>query len=222
MIFAAGFGTRMGALTRDCPKPLLSVGGQTLLDRSLDLARAIESDRIVVNTHYKADMVHAHLARQDVLISHEAPDILDTGGGLRAALPQLGQGPVITGNPDTIWHGPNPFTLALNHWRPDHMEALMICVPLKRCIGRIVPGDLSLSDTGRVTFGGDHVYGGVHILKTDRLADMASPAFSLKQVWDDMAAEGQLFGLSYPGWWCDVGHPEGLKLAEDLVLHGPE
>ena len=222
MIFAAGFGTRMGALTRHRPKPLIPVAGQALLDRTLDLARVTAPARIVVNTHYKAEMIATHLAGQDVEISHETSDILDTGGGLRAAMPLLGEGPVLAANSDTIWHGPNPFSLALDQWKPERMDALMVCVPLVRCIGRTTPGDFTLDGDGRISFGGDHVYGGVHVIKTDRLAGIKDRAFSLKQVWQDMASEGRLYGLRYPGWWCDVGHPDGLALAERLVTHGPE
>ena len=95
MLFAAGFGTRMGALTRDRPKPLIEVGGRALLDHALDVASGAGIGRIAVNTHYKAEQIQAHLAGRDIALAHEPDEILDTGGGLRAALPLLGDGPVL-------------------------------------------------------------------------------------------------------------------------------
>ncbi|HKL64600.1 MAG TPA: NTP transferase domain-containing protein, partial [Roseovarius sp.] len=114
MIFAAGFGTRMGALTQDRPKPLIKVAGRALIDHALDLVAGHAPSRIVVNLHYRADQLVAHLDGRGVRLSHETPDILDTGGGLRAALPLLGDGPVLTMNSDAVWQGPNP----LSHLAP--------------------------------------------------------------------------------------------------------
>ena len=222
MIFAAGFGTRMGALTQDRPKPLIPVAGRSLIDHTLDLAWAIQPEQIVVNTHYNAAMLETHLAPRGVQISRETPDILDTGGGLRAALPKLGSSPVLTSNSDAIWHGPNPFELVQDHWDAGRMEALMLCVPLERCIGREAPGDVSLTQNGQVRFGGDYVFGGVQMIQTQRVGACSDQVFSLKSVWEDMAADGTLCGLVYPGWWCDVGHPDGLAKAERLVMHGPD
>ena len=117
MIFAAGLGTRMGALTRDRPKPLVEVAGRPLIDHALALARAAGIPRIVVNTHAHADQMQAHLARTapDVLISHE-PTLLETGGGLKRALPLLGPGPVFTLNADMVWTGPNPLAALAAAW----------------------------------------------------------------------------------------------------------
>ena len=110
MLFAAGFGTRMGALTADRPKPLIPVAGRALIDHALDVAEAAGVTRTVVNTHYKAEQIARHLAGRDVLISHEPGPILETGGGLRQALPLLGPGPVAILNSDAIWTGANPLT----------------------------------------------------------------------------------------------------------------
>lgn len=92
MLFAAGFGTRMGALTRHRPKPLIEVAGRPLLDHALALARTAGVTRIVTNTHYLGGQIAAHLAGQDIAISDESDAILETGGGLRKALPLLGPG----------------------------------------------------------------------------------------------------------------------------------
>jgi len=217
MIFAAGFGTRMRELTRDRPKPLIDVGGEPMIDRALGLARAVKPDRIAANLHYKADMLAAHLAPQGVALSREEPDILDTGGGLRTALPLLGHGPVITLNPDAIWHGPNPLAALLRAWDPARMDALLMCVSIGQTLGRTAPGDFSADAQGRIARGGNLVYGGAQIIKPDGLADIADKVFSLNLLWDRMIKGGRAFALPYPGRWCDVGNPEGVQLAETML-----
>jgi MurNAc alpha-1-phosphate uridylyltransferase len=219
MLFAAGFGTRMRELTQDRPKPLIPVGGRPLIDHALDLARAVNPPRIVANTHYKAQMLMDHLSPQGVEISNEQPDILDTGGGLRAALPQLGHGPVITMNTDAIWSGPNPVQLALDAWDPTRMDALLVCIPLPRAIGRLGGGDFASDDQSHISRGGDLVYGGVQIIKPDGLHDIPEPTFSLNLLWNRMGTKNRLCAVEYPGFWCDVGHPEGIPQAE-AVLRG--
>lgn len=217
MLFAAGFGTRMGALTRDLPKPLIEVAGKPLIDHALTLAKAIAPARIVANLHYLPDPLAAHLAPRGVALSLETPDILDTGGGLRAALPLLGDGPVYTLNTDAIWSGPNPLELLRAGWDPARMDALLVCVPVARTLGRSDSGDFSLDDADRIRRGPGFVYGGAQIIRTEALHDFTEPAFSLNRLWDRMLAQGRLFGLRYPGRWCDVGHPGGIALAESLL-----
>lgn len=217
MMFAAGFGTRMGELTRNKPKPLIEVAGKTLLDHSLDLAHGISPRRIVVNAHYHADMIEEHLAGTDVIVSHEAPDILETGGGLRHALPLLGEGPVFTSNSDAIWKGPNPFEVLRDAWEPERMDALLLCVPLDNAVGHAGKGDFLIDDEGRLTRGPGVVYGGIQILRTDTLADVSESAFSLNKVWTLMSENKRLFGLVYPGQWCDVGTPQGIIEAEEML-----
>lgn len=217
MIFAAGFGTRMGALTKARPKPLVQVAGAALIDHALDLVAPLGLARVVANTHYLADQMQAHLAPKGVAISHEEGTILETGGGLRRALPLLGNGPVFTMNSDAIWCGPNPLALALEAWEPDRMDALLVTIPPENAIGHSGAGDFLADDQGRLTRGAGEVYGGVQILKTEGLHEVTEEAFSLNLLWDQMQTQGRLFGLSYPGTWCDVGRPEGIALAEEMI-----
>lgn len=217
MMFAAGFGTRMKSLTQDRPKPLIHVAGRPLVDHALTLAQEAGGDPIVANLHYRADMLTAHLEPQGVLTVTELPDILETGGGLRNALPLLGTGPVITMNTDAIWAGPNPIDLINATWRPDRMDALLVCLPKEQAIGHNGKGDFLLSDTGQITRGPGLIYGGVQIIKTDLLHSIDQDSFSLNLLWNEMMEQGRLFGLSYPGFWCDVGHPGGIRMAEDML-----
>jgi len=224
MLFAAGFGTRMGALTRERPKPLIEVAGRPLLDHALDVADAAGVRRIAVNTHFKADQITAHLAGRPnadhIAISHEKDAILDTGGGLRAALPLLGGGPVFTLNTDAVWQGPNPLTLLAQGWDEAKMDALLLCLPPAQAIGHAGKGDFMLDADGRVARGPGLVYSGAQIIRTDILGDMPDGAFSLNAVWNTMIPRGRLFGTLYPGAWCDVGHPGGIALAEEMLERG--
>ncbi|MBO9446087.1 nucleotidyltransferase family protein [Ruegeria sp. R14_0] len=219
MLFAAGFGTRMGALTKDRPKPLIEVAGRPLIDHALDLVDELHPARVVANLHYLPEQLEAHLAPKGVLLSNEAGQILETGGGLRAALPLLGSQPVFTLNPDAIWSGPNPLTLLQNAWDPDRMDALLMCVPVGQTVGQAGKGDFTADATGRITRGGTLIYGGAQIMKTEGLLDIPETSFSLNLLWDKMHQNNRLFACIYPGRWCDVGHPEGIALAEDLIAN---
>ena len=217
MIFAAGFGTRMRPLTDTRPKPLIAVGGQTLLDRAIALGRAAGAGPIVVNSHYLGDQIAAHVAGRDIAISPEPDRILDTGGGLRQALPLLGAGPVATLNPDVVWTGPNVLAALARAWDGDRMDALLALVPVARATARQGAGDFALDAQGRIARRGDHVYAGAQILRTDLLADIPDPVFSLNVLWDRMIARGRAFGMVHPGGWCDVGYPEAIPLAEAML-----
>ena len=216
MIFAAGLGTRMRPLTDAMPKPLIPVAGRTLLDRALDLGRDAGAGPVVVNTHYLGHQIAAHLEGQDAAISDEPGMILDTGGGLRQALPLLGAGPVMTLNPDVVWTGPNPLAALAAAWRED-MDALLMLVPLDRATARQGAGDFSLDPQGRISRRGDFIYGGAQIIRPDRLAGIPDRVFSLNRLWDLLIAEGRAFGIVHGGGWCDVGYPAAIPLAEGML-----
>ena len=221
MIFAAGFGTRMGALAADRPKPLIEVAGRALLDHALALAEGQGLARVVVNAHYRAEQVAAHLAGRDVTVVVEAPEILETGGGLRNALPHLGAGPglkpVYTLNSDAVWTGPNPLATLAAAWDPGVMDALLLLVPPDRATGHTGPGDFITDKAGRLSRGPGLVYTGTQIINPARLEGMPEGPFSFNLLWDRLIAERRLFGTLHPGGWCDVGRPESIPLAEALL-----
>ncbi len=225
MLFAAGFGTRMRPLTAVRPKPLIPVAGRPLIDRALDLAREAGAGPIVVNTHYLGAQIAAHLAgAPDVAISDEPGEILETGGGLRQALPMLGDGPAMTLNPDAVWRGPNPLDLLARGWDAGRMDALLLVQDAGRVRGRGGRADFTLAPDGRLAraAAGEAgvVYLGAQILRTEGLVQVAERVFSLNRLWDRMIAGGRLFGLRYPGAWCDVGSLEGLAEAEAMLAEG--
>ncbi len=220
MIFAAGFGTRMGALTADRPKPLVEVAGRPLIDHALDLAEAAGMGPVAVNLHYRGEMLARHLAGRDLRLSWERGRLLDTGGGLRAALPLLGPGPVATLNSDAVWTGPNPLAALVAAWDGARMEGLVMLVPRERATGHAGGGDFVLDAEGRVARaagGPGLVYSGAQILHPAGLAAIAAEVFSLNLLWDRMIARGRLYGIVHPGGWCDVGHPGAIAPAEALL-----
>jgi N-acetyl-alpha-D-muramate 1-phosphate uridylyltransferase len=222
MLFAAGFGTRMGVLTADRPKPLIPVAGRALIDHALDVATEAGVGRVVVNTHYRADQMAAHLEGRGVALSHEAAEILETGGGLKAALPLLGAGPVAVLNSDGIFTGTNPLATLARAWDPSRMEALLLVLPLKRTRAHGPKGDFRLDREGRLSRGAggeDHVYIGAQIINPARVRAYPDRVFSLNRVWDQMIAAGTAFGVLHQGGWCDVGTPEGIAEAEALLHH---
>ena len=215
MIFAAGFGTRMGDLTRSTPKPMLPLAGRPMIDHAIDLARNAGIARVVANTHYLADQIEPHLVRRDVVAVREASEILETGGGLKAALPYLGAGPVVTLNPDAAWTGSNPISTLLNAWRPE-MSALLLLTPIEKALTERSDGDFSL-ESGELRRKGSFLYTGAQIIRTNRLAEIAEDCFSLNLYWDLLSKTGPIHGVVHQGGWCDIGHPQGLAAAEDML-----
>lgn len=215
LLFAAGFGTRMGALTRDKPKPMVVVAGLPLIDHALNLLGDANTPK-VVNLHYKGEVLRAHLAERDILFSDESDAILETGGGLRRAMPLLGQSVVATLNTDAVWQGPNPIGILTQAWRPE-MEALLLTVPKHRAIGHKGAGDFIADANGRLVRGAGEIYTGLQIVRTDDLANIPEDAFSMNLLWNRIAARGGLYGASFGGRWCDVGQPESIALAEKML-----
>lgn len=216
LLFSAGLGTRMGALVKDRPKPLISVSGRPLIDHALELSVIPRVGRKVVNLHYKGDMIRQHLVDQDILFSDESDQLLETGGGLRHAVPLLQTSPVLTMNTDAVWKGPNPITQVLNAWH-DEMEALLLVVPKTHVLGHLGKGDFELGPSGKLMRAPGAIFTGVQMIRTDCLNDITETAFSMNVVWDQIAARGGLYGTLYDGNWCDVGQPSSIPLAEAML-----
>lgn len=217
MLFAAGFGTRMGALTAHQPKPLIPVAKRALIDHALDLTEGLV-DKVVVNLHYRGEQLRQHLAhRSNITFSDEQERILETGGGLRKALPLLGDGPVFTLNSDAVWTGQNPLKQLSAAWQPAKMQALLLLGTPNTIRGRKGAGDFGLHADGRIFRGGPLTYLGAQIICPEGLSQIPEDMFSLNRLWDQQIAEGCAFGVIHNGLWCDVGHPEGITIAEDML-----
>ncbi|MFQ6546473.1 nucleotidyltransferase family protein [Aestuariibius sp. 2305UL40-4] len=220
MVFAAGFGTRMGALTEHSPKAMIEVAGRPLIDHAIDPILSAEIPNVIANLHYRPDVLRLHLEGRGITTITEHPEILETGGGLLNALPLLGPDPVLTMNSDAVWHGPNPIGPLCSAWDPDQMDALLLLVPRDRAHGHAGKGSFTLDTENRISWHPDLVYTGLQILRTDTLAAVGKSAFSLREVWQPMIEAGRVHGLIYDGHWCDVGRPAGIAEAEAMLAAG--
>lgn len=210
MIFAAGFGTRMGRLTADTPKPMLNLGGRPMIDHSIDLLRAAGVSKIVANIHFRHEQISPHLAKRQVKAVHEER-ILETGGGLRAALPLLTKSPAVTMNPDALWLGPNPVEVLISAWKPKMIALLMIARDEAND-----HSDFHLHD-GTLQRGGPYRYTGLQMLRTDWLSDISEEVFSLNLYWDYLLRRGSIHGIVYQGGWMDIGTSNNLDAARKLL-----
>ena len=215
MVFAAGLGTRMRPLTDDRPKAMVEVAGRPLIDHALE--QVAGPGPIVVNTHHFADRLRDHLAGRQVTLVHEAPTLLETGGGLRNALPKLGDGPVLTMNADACWTGPHARDTLLSAWDPARMDGLLLLVPPARAVGP-AGGSFALAPDGRLACDPEGlIYTGAGIVDPSGLRDDPREAFSLRDLWFAMLDAGRLHGVVHPGRWADVGTPAGIAAAEAML-----
>jgi MurNAc alpha-1-phosphate uridylyltransferase len=223
MVLAAGLGTRMRPLTDDKPKPMVVLAGRTLLDWALDRLAAAGVERIVVNTHYFAETIHRHLAGRDgIVISHEA-DRLETGGGVRRALPELGTRPFFVVNSDAVWlDGPSPALSRLAAaWDHARMDALLLLQPVDAAIGYAGRGDYRM-ESGRLhRRTGDEaapfLFAGVQVLHPRLFRGAPHGPFSLNVLYDKAQAAGRLYGLAHDAEWFHVGTPQDLAATEDFL-----
>lgn len=231
MIMAAGLGTRMRPLTDDRPKPLVKVAGKTLIDHALDRLVAAGVTLAVVNVHYMAQMVKAHLAgRRDIEIvfSEENDALLGTGGGVVKALPHFKDEPFFIMNSDTVWVEGIGHALdrMIARWNPDTMDALLLMASMVTALGFEGPGDFNMDSDGRLSRVGElrlspFAFPGVQIAHP-RLFDAAPKGgFSTNRVWDVAIDKGRLFGIRLDGVWIHVGTPEAVTEAENFLADLP-
>jgi MurNAc alpha-1-phosphate uridylyltransferase len=225
MIMAAGLGKRMRPLTATRPKPLIEVGGKALLDHVLEKLRAAGVRKVVVNVHYLADALEAHLASRahglDVVISDERDLLLETGGGLVQAAPLIDSDPFLSLNSDNLGvDGPaDTLRLLASHWDEAKMDALLLLVPLARALNHKGMGDFHMSRTGRLrrrdrSHVAPFVFTGIQMLSKRLLRDAPEGPFSTNILWDRAIEEGRCFGAVHQGLWFDVGTPTSIKLTE--------
>jgi MurNAc alpha-1-phosphate uridylyltransferase len=232
MVLAAGLGLRMRPLTDSRPKPLIEVAGRSLLDRVLDQLQAAGISDIVVNAHYLAGRIEAHVAARTpgpagIAVSVEA-ERLETGGGVAKALPLLGDEPFFVVNGDVLWQdGPRPTLTSLAEaWNGAAMDALLLLHPTATAFGYDGAGDFAIAADGRLSrpadgAGAPYLFAGIQILSPAVWTGLPAPPFSLNWIYDRAAAAGRLFGLVHAGSWFHVGTPEDLALAEaELARRG--
>jgi MurNAc alpha-1-phosphate uridylyltransferase len=228
MVLAAGLGKRMRPLTATRPKPMVPVAGKPLIDHTLDRLAEAGVARAVVNVHYLADHIEAHVAKRlapAVTISDERGLLLETGGGMvKAYQAGLLPEPFFAVNSDNVWlDGPrNVFAELSAAWNPDAMDALLLMVrhsaaPLYRGMGdfQLDPlGRVSRRKAGRVA---PYIYTGIQLVSQRLLRDAPEGGFSTNILWNRALEEGRLFGIVHTGEWFEVGTPDSIAPTEELL-----
>ena len=232
MVMAAGLGKRMRPLTATRPKPLIEVAGRPLIDHALDRLRAAGVRKAVVNVHYLADAIEAHLRNRneglEILVSDERKCLLETGGGLVRALPLIDADPFISVNSDNLWiDGPvDALKLLAANWDEARMDALLLLVPLARAHCHAGRGDFHMSAAGALSRRrprgvAPFVYTGIQIVSKRLFAgELPDGPFSTNLLWDRAIAAGRCFGAVHQGLWFDIGRPESIRKAEEMLRAG--
>ena len=225
MLLSAGLGKRMAPAANGLPKPLVLLHGKALIDHALDRLAAAGVARAIVNVHYKADLIEAHLqGRQapSIEISDERAALLDTGGGVKKALPRLGAGPFLIHNADSVWIegvGSNLARLA-GAWDDARMDCLMLLALASASHGYQGRGDFALESDGRIRRRKveqelvPFAFTGVSVAHPRLFDGSPDGAFSLNLVWSRAIAAGRAYGMRMDGVWMHVGSPDALAEAE--------
>lgn len=227
MVLSAGLGKRMHPITTTLPKPLVEVGGRALMDYSLDRLADAGIETAIVNVHWLPDLIEAHLqrrARPRIVISDERAQLLETGGGIKKALPLIGPGPFLALNSDSLWiEGPQPnLRRFMAAWDPERMDILLLLASVATALGYDGKGDFAMDPTGLLRRRAEReltpfVYAGVAILKPELFADTPEGSWSLNLLFDRAIDAGRLYGLRLDGQWLHVGTPESIADAEECL-----
>lgn len=224
MVLAAGLGTRMRPLTDDKPKAMVEVSGRPLIDRVLGRLEKAGVSEVVVNVHHHAEILEKYLKSRTVpkiVISDERGSLLDSGGGVKKALPLLGKDPFFVLNADTIWIEnvrPNLPALAA-FFDPARMDILLLLAATSSSLGYDGKGDFDADSEGRLTRRSEgritpFVYAGAAIMKPELFANTPDGPFSLNLLFDRAIEAGRLYGLRLDGLWMHVGTPDAVTEAE--------
>jgi N-acetyl-alpha-D-muramate 1-phosphate uridylyltransferase len=234
LVLAAGLGKRMRPLTATRPKPLVRVAGKALIDHSLDRIAAAGIGQVVVNSHYLADALEAHLRGGNwpfaVTISDERDLLLETGGGMVKAAPLLTGDPLLVVNSDNIWtDGPGDTIHQLARiWDDARMDALLLLVRHAGAVGHSGKGDFHMTARGLISRRkpgrvAPFVYTGIQLVSRRLLEGAPAGPFSTNILWDRAIAAGRLFGIAHQGQWFEVGTPQAIAPTEAaLGLGGPD
>lgn len=227
MVLAAGLGKRMHPLTLAIPKPLIEIAGKHLIDYALDRLRAAQVKRVVVNIHHHANQLENWLRAQsapEISISDERQMLLDTGGGIVKALPQLGSGPFLVLNSDSFWlEGAAPAIDRLRDmWDGEKMDSLLLLSPLSSAVGYEGGGDFHMDGGGRLrrkdkTSPAPFVYAGCYLVSPTLFAGAPEGPFSMNLLWDKAQVSGRLYGIRHDGLWFHVGTPGAIAYAEQAM-----
>ncbi|WP_417617727.1 nucleotidyltransferase family protein [Parasphingorhabdus sp.] len=225
MIMAAGLGKRMRPLTENRPKPLVEVAGKAMIDHCIEKLVEAGIGKAVVNVHYLADMMEAHLAALPypiaIRVSDEREQLLETGGGLVQAEPLIAEDVFFCINSDNLWtDGPtNSLQKLAEAWDEDRMDALLLLAPRITAHNYQGKGDFHLDEDKRISRKRPDqpaplIYSGIQLLSKRLLRDAPAGPFSTNILWERAIGEGRLFGAIHQGEWFEVGSPQAIAPTE--------
>nr|WP_247711058.1 nucleotidyltransferase family protein [Qipengyuania vesicularis] len=231
MLMAAGLGKRMRPLTATMPKPMVRVAGKPLIDRALDRLESAGIEQAVVNVHYLAESIEAHIGKRaapKVTFSDERAELLETGGGMmKAKGAGLLPDPFFACNADSIWlDGPrNAFADLSAAWDPERMDALLLVVTHARARNFDGTGDFYMDGAGRLSRKkpdriAPFIYTGIQLVSHHLLREAPEGKFSTNVLWDRAIEEDRLFGVAFTGMWYEVGTPAHIKPTEEALTGG--
>jgi N-acetyl-alpha-D-muramate 1-phosphate uridylyltransferase len=228
MVLSAGLGTRMAPANHSVPKPLVALQGRALIDHVLDRLAEAGIKRAIVNLHHKADQIERHVKARKALaitFSDERSALLDTGGGVKKALPLLGARAFLIHNADSVWVegvGSNLGRL-MEAWDEVRMDCLMMLALSTAGLGYQGRGDFAMDSEGRIRRRRveqeivPFAFTGVSIAHPRLFKESPDGAFSLNVVWSQAIKAGRAFGMRMEGIWMHVGTPDALAQAEQCL-----
>lgn len=229
-ILAAGMGSRLRPYTDHVPKPMVEVCGQRIIDRALDELSAFGVQQCGVNTHYKGEILEAHLRSREngpeILFSCEE-ELLDTGGGIKKMLHHF-EDDFFVLNGDAVWSADKGTPCALHQlaaaWDPEKMDILMALQSLDSMVLTQGVGDYDIDHKGRAIRSldktGAYMFTSLRI-NSPRIFD-ASPegSFSYLELMDKAQERGRLYAIVHQGDWHHISTPADLESVNAALSEG--
>tara|TARA_B110000263_G_scaffold187777_1_gene165455 strand:+ start:753 stop:1454 length:702 start_codon:yes stop_codon:yes gene_type:complete len=224
MILAAGFGKRMMPLTKELPKPLIDINGITLLENAINFLKKLGCQQIIINTHYHHLKIERFISQRKDIDNIELvyeKEILDTGGGVKNAIPYFKNDDLLIVNSDIFWREENikDAKLLIKNYRNKKIPYLLLAEK-KRSFGIFKSqGDFVLQKNKIVRFNkGDHIffYSGLQMITADILKQFSQKSFSFNDVWDNLIVNENLCGQIMKSNWYHVGDIKGLTIVKKL------
>ena len=206
IILSSGKGTRMMPLTKDMPKPMLEINGETLIAHKIKLLEDASINEIFINVAYKKDVIINYIKslNKNIHLIDEGDEPLGTAAGIRNIVSQLKDESFIVINSD-VW----------TDYRLDQLKELDLNDNLAHIILIETPdylaGDFDISDD-TITVGKKYVFSGIGKYHTKLFKK-----YNDKDLGDILRAEEKISFSIYEGQWMDIGTPERLKQIKELI-----